>query len=40
MGDECGKYETTGNTLEFDLGPFEIKTFKLQLQPAWNGRSQ
>jgi alpha-mannosidase len=34
MNDECGKYETTGNTLEFDIGPFEIKTFKLQLQPG------
>ena len=40
LGDECDKYETTGNTVEFDLGPFEIKTFKLQLQPAWNGPSQ
>ena len=32
--DPGGKLKTADDTLEFDLGPFEIKTFKLQLKPA------
>ncbi|MFH1264354.1 MAG: glycoside hydrolase family 38 C-terminal domain-containing protein, partial [Planctomycetota bacterium] len=34
MEDPGRKLEVTDNTLKFDLGPFEIKTFQLDLQPA------
>jgi len=34
MEDPGRELEVTDNTLKFDLGPFEIKTFRLKLQPA------
>ena len=33
MEDTGGKLETNNDTLQFDLRPYEIKSFKLQLQP-------
>jgi alpha-mannosidase len=33
MEDTTGKLEVNNDTLQFDLRPYEIKTFKLQLQP-------